>query len=45
MVDDGGNFPLAYCQAIGGANKLAQWVGDIIGAIPLLPLPDNKYRT
>lgn len=44
VVDDGGNFSISLLSGhIGGANRLAQWVGDIIGAIPVITTAsDNR---
>lgn len=44
VVDDGGNFSISLLSGhIGGANRLAQWVGDIIGAIAVITTAsDNR---
>ena len=44
VVDDGGNFSISLLSGhIGGANRLAQWVGYIIGAIPVITTAsDNR---
>ena len=37
VVDDEGRFAISLLSGhIGGANKLAQWIGDSLGAIPVI---------
>lgn len=44
VVDDGGKFSISLLSGhIGGANELARWVGNILGAIPVITTAsDNR---